>query len=62
MAQEQSKHQQGEEEDYTTPFGPDDAVLVKDLNFSYGDRQVRVYAGVVGGPCLNAWPACVVIA
>lgn len=54
MAQEQSKHQQGEEEDYTTPFGPDDAVLVKDLNFSYGDRQVRVYPGAVGGPCLIA--------
>ena len=22
------------------PFGPDDAVVIRDLNFSYGDRQV----------------------
>jgi hypothetical protein len=37
MAQEQMQT----EEEYNKPFGADDAVLVKDLNFSYGDRQVR---------------------
>lgn len=59
MAQEQSKHQQGEEEDYSTPFGPDDAVLVKNLNFSYGDRQVRGgnVGGWGGGPFVHA--ACI---
>jgi len=29
------------EEDVAGPFLPDDAVLIRDLNFSYGDRQVR---------------------
>lgn len=38
MAQDNGN--QMEEEDYEAPFGPDDSVLVKDLHFSYGDRQV----------------------
>ncbi len=29
------------EEDVAGPFLPDDAVLIRDLNFSYGDRQVK---------------------
>jgi len=29
------------EEDVAGPFLPDDAVLIRDLNFSYGDRQVN---------------------
>lgn len=28
------------EEDVAGPFLPDDAVLIRDLNFSYGDRPV----------------------
>ncbi len=52
MAQEHSKQSQGEEEDYTAPFGPEDSVLVKDLNFSYGDRQVRnKWTALLPVPC-----------
>lgn len=39
------------EEDYEAPFGADDSVLVKDLNFSYGDRKVR--AVLVCQACLD---------
>lgn len=45
MAQDQTNKM---EEDYETPFGPDDSVLVKNLNFSYGDRQVRVAVCMYG--------------
>mgnify|MGYP000294045012 CR=1 FL=1 len=45
------------EEDVTGPFLPNDAVLIRELNFSYGDRPVSFKEGG-----LEAWGrTCVVV-
>lgn len=70
-----TKELSAEEQEVAGPFLEDDAVLIKNLNFSYGDRQVRtITSGILvslawvnapaGPPPTRSAPeigACVVI-